>query len=174
MTVDALIRKIAGVAAAAAAIAGIPTQVPANDALRPLALQPPPAVASVFALAPVPAPRAERSARPRGQETPGRAIPVPRDTPHRTPALAPRSNRVAVWDRIADCESSGDWSINTGNGYYGGLQILPSTWRAYGGGRYAELPHRASKAQQIAVAEAIRAGQGWGAWPVCSREAGVR
>jgi hypothetical protein len=80
----------------------------------------------------------------------------------------------SVWDRIAACESSGDWSIASGNGYYGGLQILPSTWDSHGGQRYAELPHQASRAEQIAVAEDIQDDQGWGAWPVCSREAGVK
>src|SRR6187200_2493273 len=75
---------------------------------------------------------------------------------------------VRKWDRIAHCESGGRWHINTGNGYYGGLQISPSTWRAYGGKRLAPLPHRATKGEQIRVAERIRHGQGWGAWPTCS------
>jgi len=70
-----------------------------------------------------------------------------------------------VWDRIAACESSGNWHANTGNGYYGGLQFSLSTWHAYGGtGR----PDQASRATQIAVAERVQKGQGWGAWPVCS------
>lgn len=68
------------------------------------------------------------------------------------------------WDAVAECESGGDWSINTGNGYSGGLQFLPSTWRAYGGTGEA---HNASRAEQIRVAENVLAGQGIGAWPVC-------
>ncbi|NYD42987.1 transglycosylase family protein [Nocardioides panaciterrulae] len=88
-----------------------------------------------------------------------------------TPAHA---SSTATWNRIAQCESSGNWHINTGNGYYGGLQISRSTWAGYGGRRYAALPSQATKAEQIRVAERIRRGQGWGAWPVCSRRAGVR
>lgn len=73
------------------------------------------------------------------------------------------------WDGVANCESSGNWSINTGNGYYGGLQFSASTWQAYGGGQYASRADLASKDQQIAVAENVLAGQGVGAWPVCGQ-----
>jgi pyruvate/2-oxoglutarate dehydrogenase complex dihydrolipoamide acyltransferase (E2) component len=76
----------------------------------------------------------------------------------------------SVWDKVAQCESGGNWNTNTGNGYYGGLQFSASTWRAYGGSGSA---HNASRAEQIAVAERVLAGQGWGAWPVCSRKAGA-
>jgi len=79
----------------------------------------------------------------------------------------------ATWDRVAQCESSGDWSINTGNGFYGGLQFTANTWRAFGGGQFADMAHRATRAQQIVVAERVLAGQGWTAWPVCSRKAGA-
>ncbi|MEV6385024.1 transglycosylase family protein [Streptomyces sp. NPDC051773] len=78
-----------------------------------------------------------------------------------------------VWDRIAKCESGGDWHINTGNGYYGGLQFAASTWRAYGGTAYAATADKASKAQQIAIATKVQRAQGWGAWPVCSGRAGA-
>jgi len=76
-----------------------------------------------------------------------------------------------VWDRVAQCESGGNWNINTGNGFSGGLQFTPSTWRAFGGTGSA---HRASREQQIAVAERVLAAQGWNAWPVCSKKAGAR
>jgi len=76
-----------------------------------------------------------------------------------------------VWDRIAKCESGGNWSINTGNGYSGGLQFSPSTWRANGG---SGMPHKASRAQQIAVAKRIQKSQGWGAWPGCTAKLGLR
>ncbi len=76
----------------------------------------------------------------------------------------------ATWDRLAMCESSGRWHIDTGNGYYGGLQILPSTWDEAGGREYAALPHQATKRQQIAVAEKILRWQGWDAWPQCARK----
>ncbi|MFG3050275.1 transglycosylase family protein [Kitasatospora sp. NPDC048239] len=80
---------------------------------------------------------------------------------------------VSTWDAVAQCESGGNWSINTGNGFYGGLQFTPSTWKAYGGGSYAPQANQASKAQQISVAEKVLASQGPGAWPVCSQKAGL-
>ncbi|GAA5145448.1 hypothetical protein GCM10023321_03340 [Pseudonocardia eucalypti] len=80
----------------------------------------------------------------------------------------------ASWDRLAKCESGGKWSTNTGNGYNGGLQFSPSTWRAYGGTKYANSAHQASREEQIAVAEKVLAEQGWNAWPSCSRKTGVR
>jgi nucleoid-associated protein YgaU len=73
----------------------------------------------------------------------------------------------AEWDKVAQCESGGNWSINTGNGYYGGLQFSASTWAGYGGTQYASTANQASKSQQIAIAEKVLAGQGKGAWPNC-------
>ncbi|UPZ32135.1 LysM peptidoglycan-binding domain-containing protein [Streptomyces sp. LRE541] len=78
-----------------------------------------------------------------------------------------------VWDRIAQCESGGNWHINTGNGYYGGLQFSAGSWRAYGGTAYASTADKASKAQQIAVATKLQRAQGWGAWPTCAARAGA-
>ncbi|MGW1148940.1 LysM peptidoglycan-binding domain-containing protein [Streptomyces sp. NPDC002454] len=74
---------------------------------------------------------------------------------------------AAEWDRVAQCESGGNWSINTGNGYHGGLQFSASTWAAFGGTKYAPTANLASKAQQIEIAEKVLAGQGKGAWPSC-------
>jgi LysM repeat protein len=82
-----------------------------------------------------------------------------------TPAQAASVN----WDAIAQCESGGNWSTNTGNGFYGGLQFTQSTWKAYGG---TGSPQGASREQQIAVAERVLQGQGIGAWPVCGKKAG--
>jgi nucleoid-associated protein YgaU len=79
----------------------------------------------------------------------------------------------ATWDRLAQCESGGDWSINTGNGYYGGLQFSPSTWAAFGGTAYASRADLATREQQIATAERTLAVQGWGAWPACSAKLGL-
>ncbi len=79
----------------------------------------------------------------------------------------------SIWDRIAACESGGNWAINTGNGYYGGLQFTSSTWLGYGGGAYASRADLASRDQQIAIAPKVQASQGWGAWPVCSAKAGA-
>ncbi|MET9816944.1 MULTISPECIES: transglycosylase family protein [unclassified Streptomyces] len=91
--------------------------------------------------------------------------------------LAATGNAAAadsgVWDRIAQCESGGNWHINTGNGYYGGLQFAASTWRAYGGTAYAPTADRASRSQQIAVATKVQQAQGWDAWPTCSARAGA-
>ncbi|MDO5635109.1 MAG: transglycosylase family protein, partial [Micrococcus sp.] len=77
---------------------------------------------------------------------------------------------VATWDRLAQCESNGNWSINTGNGFYGGLQFSLASWRWVGGSGY---PHQASKSEQIARAEILLSRQGWGAWPACSRKLGL-
>jgi hypothetical protein len=71
------------------------------------------------------------------------------------------------WDQVARCESGGNWAINTGNGYHGGLQFSPGTWSGHGGGEFAPTAYLATKAQQIAVAERVLATQGRGAWPVC-------
>ncbi|MFF7790092.1 transglycosylase family protein [Streptomyces sp. NPDC007991] len=88
------------------------------------------------------------------------------------PLMASGSASAATaseWDAVAQCESGGNWSINTGNGYYGGLQFSASTWAAYGGTQYASTADQASKDQQIQVAEKVLASQGKGAWPVCGK-----
>ncbi|PWR10622.1 transglycosylase [Micromonospora acroterricola] len=76
------------------------------------------------------------------------------------------------WDAIAQCESSGNWHINTGNGYYGGLQFSQSTWAGYGGRKYAARADLATRGEQIAIAEKVLDGQGIGAWPTCGRKGG--
>ena len=88
-------------------------------------------------------------------------------------AMAGTANAApaGVWDKLAQCESSGNWSANTGNGFSGGLQFTPSTWKAFGGKGSA---HNASRAEQIAVAERVLDGQGWKAWPACSSKLGLR
>jgi LysM repeat protein len=88
---------------------------------------------------------------------------------------APAANAAAdsTWDRLAQCESSGNWAINTGNGFSGGLQFTRSTWTAFGGGQFAPVAHQATREQQIVVAEKVLAGQGWGAWPACSKKIGA-
>ena len=89
------------------------------------------------------------------------------------PASSQRSVAVggSVWDRLAQCESGGNWATNTGNGYSGGLQFSSGTWRANGG---SGSPHTASRAEQIRVAQRVLASQGWGAWPSCSARLGLR
>jgi hypothetical protein len=78
-----------------------------------------------------------------------------------------------TWNRLAGCESGGDWHINTGNGYYGGVQFSEGTWLAYGGGAYAHRADLASRSEQITIAEKVLKGQGWGAWPACSARLGL-
>ncbi len=93
------------------------------------------------------------------------------------PAPAPRAAVSApavgagVWDRLAACEAGGNWSINTGNGYYGGLQFSQSSWRAVGG---SGLPSNASREEQIQRGKMLQARQGWGAWPSCAAKLGLR
>ena len=89
-------------------------------------------------------------------------------------AAAPAPANGSTWDTIAQCESGGNWAINTGNGYSGGLQFHPQTWTGHGGGEYAPSAAGATREQQIAVAERVLASQGWGAWPSCSAKAGLR
>ena len=79
-----------------------------------------------------------------------------------------------VWDDMAQCESGGNWSTNTGNGYYGGLQFSASTWEAQGGGEFAPTADQATREQQIIVAERLLAAAGWGQWPHCSSQLGLR
>lgn len=81
--------------------------------------------------------------------------------------LSPFANADPNWDQIAKCESGGNWSINTGNGFSGGLQFAPGTWASHGGTQFAPTANQASREQQITVAERVLATQGIGAWPVC-------
>jgi LysM repeat protein len=87
------------------------------------------------------------------------------------PQRSPVAVGGSVWDRLAQCESGGNWSINTGNGYSGGLQFSAGTWQANGGSGSAS---NASRAEQIRVAQRVLASQGWGAWPACSSRLGLR
>ena len=93
------------------------------------------------------------------------ALPAPADA---NPA------REDLWDRVAICESGGNWSANTGNGHYGGLQFTRSTWNSFGGKTYAHTANHASRLEQIAIAEKVLRVQGWNAWPSCSAKAGAR
>jgi hypothetical protein len=116
------------------------------------------------AAAPAPAPA----------ETSTYSAPAPAPAPEPQPVAAPApasSGGNTVWDRLAQCESSGDWHINTGNGYYGGLQFAQSSWEAAGG---TGNPADASREEQIRVAENLLDMQGWGAWPSCSSQLGLR
>ncbi|MCG7457050.1 resuscitation-promoting factor [Corynebacterium sp. ACRPH] len=97
-----------------------------------------------------------------------------KDKGSNTGAAAPAVANGSVWDQLAQCEAGGDWSINTGNGFSGGLQFTPSTWAGFGGTEYAPAAHMATREQQIAVAERVQAAQGWGAWPACTSKMGLR
>ena len=113
-----------------------------------------------------------RSVPGNGQITPQDVkIEAKRETaPSAQPIVAPAVAGGSVWDRLAQCESGGNWSINTGNGFYGGLQFTLSSWRAVGG---SGLPSQARREEQIMRAEKLKASQGWGAWPACSAQLGL-
>lgn len=100
--------------------------------------------------------------------------PKPKPKPAKSKRVSTPGNVSGAWAALAKCESGGNWSINTGNGYYGGLQFSASSWRGAGGGKYAALPHQATPAEQIATAENLRRNGGWGHWPHCSSKLGLR
>ncbi|SHN11454.1 LysM peptidoglycan-binding domain-containing protein [Actinacidiphila paucisporea] len=100
------------------------------------------------------------------------ALGTPAEQPRQAAAGAVERAR-SVWDDLAMCESSGDWHINSGNSFYGGLQFWQPTWVMFGGLKYARRADLAAPEQQIAVAEAVVRVQGWGAWPVCSKRLGL-
>ncbi|CAB0988748.1 hypothetical protein FRC0493_00860 [Corynebacterium diphtheriae] len=106
--------------------------------------------------------------------TPGVAATIKRGTKKPTTASAAAVASGSVWDQLAQCESGGNWSINTGNGFTGGLQFVDSTWLGLGGGVYAPQAYLATREQQIAIAEKVLAAQGWGAWPACTAKLGLR
>ncbi len=109
----------------------------------------------------------EPQASPQREPT-SQAPPAQSSTPSESPS-APSSSST-VWNQLAECESNGNWSINTGNGYYGGLQFSLSSWQAVGGEGY---PHQASKSEQILRGERLQQMQGWGAWPACASKLGL-
>ena len=136
----------------------------------PAATTPPAALAALRSTAP---PQADATDPPPdvAPAPPASTAPVAAPEP---PAVAPEADAAAVrpvWDELADCESGGDWSIDTGNGYYGGLQFSASTWSALGG---TGLPHEHPREVQVAVAERLLDSQGWGAWPSCASQLGLR
>ncbi|CAB0723411.1 hypothetical protein FRC0088_00769 [Corynebacterium diphtheriae] len=106
--------------------------------------------------------------------TPGVAATIKRGAKKPTTASAAAVASGSVWDQLAQCESGGNWSINTGNGFTGGLQFVDSTWLGLGGGVYAPQAYLATREQQIAIAEKVLAAQGWGAWPACTAKLGLR
>jgi len=111
---------------------------------------------------PAPPPPSPASTTPVSDSQPA----PPAGAPVSTPAPA-SSAGGADWNAIAACESGGNWSINTGNGFYGGLQFTQQTWLGYGGGQYAPSANLATPSEQISVGQRVLAGQGIGAWPVC-------
>lgn len=95
----------------------------------------------------------------------------PKTEPKKAPNVIPSDG--SVWDRLASCESGNNWSINTGNGFYGGLQFDYSTWLSNGGGAYAPRADLATREQQIDIAERVRAGRGFSPWPACANKLGL-
>jgi len=80
----------------------------------------------------------------------------------------------AIWDALAQCEATGNWAINTGNGFYGGVQFDQNTWERQGGLKYAPRADLATREEQIAIASVTQKSQGWGAWPACTSRLGYR
>jgi hypothetical protein len=111
--------------------------------------------------------RAALAAIPAPPPAPPPATAAAPGAPAAAPAPAPAASGGVNWSAIAACESGGNWSASTGNGFYGGLQFTQQTWLGNGGGQYAPSAAQASAAQQIAVAQRVLASQGIGAWPVC-------
>ena len=136
-----------------------PNLITAGQRLRLPASGQVPAWMARAAQAAIPTPPPAPAAVSVTQASPPAAAPVS--------TAAPASSSGANWSAIAACESGGNWSASTGNGFYGGLQFTEQTWLGYGGGQYASSANQATKAQQIAVAERVLAGQGIGAWPTC-------
>jgi resuscitation-promoting factor RpfE len=144
---------------------------PAPDAPAPDAPPPPADLPAAPDAPPPPAPDAPPPPAPDAPPPPAPDAPAPPappadDAPAPEPAKAPIKAYSVNWDAIAACESGGNWSISTGNGYSGGLQFTPGTWRANGG---SGSPSGASREDQIRVAENVLHSQGIGAWPVCGR-----
>lgn len=114
---------------------------------------------------------AEAAQRAAARPATAPALAAPAEQPVRTARAVKRAR--SVWDDLAMCESSGHWHINSGNGFYGGLQFRQPTWELLGGPAHAERADLATPEQQIAVAEALLRLQGWSAWPVCSKRLGL-
>ena len=163
------------VAAGSEAVGVDPNVPPAPDALAPPVDAapasepvgfdpnvPPPGAPEI---APVDVPPVPEPAGLDAPPPPADEPPAPATAPAPAPAPAPKAYSVN-WDAIAQCESGGNWGISTGNGFSGGLQFTPSTWRANGG---SGSPNGASREEQIRVAENVLHSQGIGAWPVCGR-----
>ncbi|MFC5996721.1 transglycosylase family protein [Pseudonocardia hispaniensis] len=163
---------------------GRPGAAAVRDDPDPAARPPSPASPSPASPSPVP-PSPAPPSRPIAPPSPSADPPVPSSAPPKPqvpaapppappPAAPPPAPDEAVWDRLAQCESSGNWAINTGNGYYGGLQFNDATWRDYGGTAYAPRADQATREQQIAVARKVRDDRGgYGSWPACSRKLGL-
>ncbi len=128
-------------------------------------------VIDLSATAPAPAYRPSRPAAPSSSSSSHASAPSRPSSRPQASSSSGSSGGSGVWDRLAQCESGGNWSISTGNGYYGGLQFSQGSWNAAGG---SGNPANASREEQIRVAQNLQAQQGWGAWPACSRALGLR
>lgn len=124
----------------------------------------------------IPAADEQLASRPMPQAAPAPqpvAAPASKPIARQTAAPAPSVAGGSTWDRLAQCESGGNWAINTGNGYYGGLQFNQGTWASNGGTAYAPSAHLATREQQISIAERVAAGRGFAPWPACAAKLGL-
>ena len=104
----------------------------------------------------------------------GTAMAAPSSDSAPSSAAAPSVEKTSTWDKLAHCESTGDWAADTGNGFKGGLQFTRSTWKRFGGTQYAPTADQASRSEQIEVAKKVQDEQGWKAWPACTEKLGWR
>ena len=118
-----------------------------------------------------PAPTTTVAPRPAAPATVAAPAPAPAPAPATSGSAYGDPADPATWDRLAKCEAGGNWAINTGNGYYGGLQFSASSWRGVGG---TGLPHQNSREVQIEMGQRLQARSGWGQWPACTRKLGYR
>ncbi len=177
--------SLAGVALLAPLAARSATSLPAEiaDTLLPVG-EAPPIDLDRGGLSARQASASSESARPgAAEELHPSAVPTPAAAPMEatlhSAAAPPAPQRVvtyagdSVWDDLARCESGGNWAINSGNGYYGGLQFSLGTWQHYGGAEFAAYPHQATRDEQIIVAERLRAVRGYAPWPACRAKLGL-
>ena len=116
---------------------------------------------------------AQRTSEVRSVEMEATLFPVAAPAPPPPPAPVVTYAGDTVWDALAQCEASGNWAANTGNGYYGGLQFSLPTWQGYGGAEFAAYPHEATREEQITVAERLRSARGYQPWPACRAKLGL-
>jgi hypothetical protein len=148
--------------------------VPSTDSAVPATTEAPVTTEAPATTVAAGRPTTSTTATPRPSTTTTTRAPTTTTTRAPAPAPVPAVSNGAVWDALALCETGGNWAMNSGNGYSGGLQFHSSTWAAVGGTQYAPEAWMATREQQIAAGERVLAASGWSAWPGCARKLGLR